>query len=831
MPKVPEEQTPTFSTNVPGVQFPFRQEFGKQGQALERIGEQTENAGDTFSAIQNRIRTAQNLSDASDAATQSKLSIDAQRQKLNDNSPDGYMYDPHTLDNNGHPTAVFNPDGTRQTTTDALKSWVDDHYTGVQDGLGDNDAKAMYREKIKPYFADSLIMQQHDVQTARVKATDQSYQGQVTEIQNSLVSNPDLDKLYGHAQDLKIQMTQYQNAGVHTGPEAEEIGKKADAALAESTVKGGWSQEILNNKKQPGAQTAAVNKWVSLLNGTDPQSMDRKSKGLPTLSDMMNPQQKALELDSLERYRITAKKSDLSNWDHWYDNQVAGMKTGRVSPDSVMPQIIAGLHGQVSGGDRQAGDAGTKFSAAAAAAAIGKATKSTRAQSPEAMQATAIMAANEIAKSSHEFAKSVGFPANAAGEPERNEAMTHLSTLINEEISSREKDVASYIGKADKDNFRAISPSMARFSQMDANRPVLLGQNAKVAQGAFRDVDVQARAMHLPADKVNYIPNEDSGNPMNAGTLSHQLKDPQINEGQAWNNFKAIKTMGGRWTPQIINQMIAQDKLGAEWGLMANVGTNVDPRTGAKMIAALRTPNTTMDQLIQPALATNNEKLDDFNGAVAKKVSDWAEGQVSANPFSLGTHNFQAAAQKGIGNLAKMYYAADPSLGKDAAIDKAYATFIGDNTHTMRNGPAGLLWGMHENGVVNIPKQLHDGAPVTDQEAVNAIHFMSQAMTPEGIRKINPAVPAGADESQRAHFSEYVAARDPRATFFYNNGVPSMGITYQGKRDREYLMMDPKGVVPYSVPLNVAKQPPATPIKPIHKITPSEFFGSQRTPD
>ena len=65
MPKVPEEQQAQFNTsNIPGVMFPFGQQFGKIGEATEKVGNAIEQGASTYNEVQNRLNTLQATEDA-----------------------------------------------------------------------------------------------------------------------------------------------------------------------------------------------------------------------------------------------------------------------------------------------------------------------------------------------------------------------------------------------------------------------------------------------------------------------------------------------------------------------------------------------------------------------------------------------------------------------------------------------------------------------------------------------------------------------------------------------------------------------------------------------
>lgn len=149
------DSAPQFSTSVPGVALPRRQEFTEEGQTISKVGEQIQNTAHAGNEI------ADEISRQHDISTSSKNYIDAgvaHAQKLQDlkqTSPDGFIHDPDTGEIN------TNADGSQRTIAQEYWGWADSDYQSRQDTMPPR-AAAMFRQQMQSKIGENTQILQRD---------------------------------------------------------------------------------------------------------------------------------------------------------------------------------------------------------------------------------------------------------------------------------------------------------------------------------------------------------------------------------------------------------------------------------------------------------------------------------------------------------------------------------------------------------------------------------------------------------------------------------------------------------------------------------------------
>ena len=111
MPQVPssENNAPLFNPSVPGVQFPYRGEFTRVGQATKELGGAIEHVAATGAQIAQEIQRQSDIAKAAQVHAQASIDDNQEVENLKQNSPDGFVYDAQTKE------PVQNEDGTHKT--------------------------------------------------------------------------------------------------------------------------------------------------------------------------------------------------------------------------------------------------------------------------------------------------------------------------------------------------------------------------------------------------------------------------------------------------------------------------------------------------------------------------------------------------------------------------------------------------------------------------------------------------------------------------------------------------------------------------------------------
>lgn len=782
MPKVPND-TPQISLNTPSLNAPSSREFGKVGSALENIGGNVANIGIDLATQVNRA-TAQDAS--SSVYYQNKLDGEKKIIDLKLKSPDGFM-------RNDDGSIAQNPsDGSPRTITDEFHSWSDQQFQDSQKAMPNLLAAQMYKSRALPYFSDQMALLENDTQVMKVKAFDQRQDFAVQAFGDSLVTRPDLGTFYSHSNDIKKTMND-QVGVMHNQTDSDQKSRMADEKLGRDIMQGAYTQEILNKKEGDPDRVSSIMKWQSILAGDDAMSKYRESKGLPTLSTMMDPVQKSIEQEKLARLLPGAKKSDGADWKRGFENSIAAAQSGRMN-DKDIGGLLIGLHQQVSSGvilPNEGTDLAAKFLASVNHGKLG---------GPEfglmpvnQMREVALNSLNYTVKNAHDFAKSIGINPNYSGEISRERLNSESVSLIKNDVEERNKDIAAYMAKPTPNGGYA-SNAAAQMSLMDWSQPSAMYKSSSTMKQAMQDTVNAARSAQVPFDKITLVPKD------NAETLARTFTDPNRNEERVANDFKAFMGSSGRFGPQVIQQMRRDGQLSSGWALMENISPKMNQITMTQMISAVRTPEGTVNVAFDNAMSANKIPKKDFDLEVGKLVSPWASGQEQANPNSLAGHNFQAESVRVIGNLAKQYYIQAPGDGVAVASQKAFDQVVTQFSHIVPNG-RDTFWGMENAGIAIIPK-----SQATDEEGQNIAHNMKKIMTEDGIRSINPFAPTNgiAIPSQfKDNFPGFVAASSPRFTYMVQHGEPGVGIKYHSGNSLTLLMKDAN--TPYFVPLSQVK--------------------------
>jgi hypothetical protein len=812
------------STQVPGVQFPFRQEFGKVGRATQELGDTLMHSSEKVAEIAQRTQVMQDNSDGHGASLDYSVAAQQQMARLNASSKDGYVYD-DMKDGSGNPIPRYMPDGkTRMTVADAYADWSNDYAKNKISTMSDG-AGYIFGNEVKKEGTFNFLKMKGDALTTNTKYQDDILNQKITDGQQALISKPDTDFLYNYSQKMQTLMKN-QNFGdmpLHDADKQQEILKKMNSKLAMSTVQGAWSQEILTQRLNKGSETAAINKWVSVLNGTDPSSVQRKSQGLFTLSDMLTPEERAQELKTMLDHLPAAKKADGDTVKEYGKNYSAALKSGDAKWQDTAQQFFSVVHSNVMAGTIRPDEGGKLVSDAAAKACMGQVMTSGKYQSITQLHNNAAQCLGSVlsaartsaAKLNETLPEGQKIPLEFFGEAEKNEAAQFMNDQVREVQEARNKDFASSLIKTDPYHPSAdatAAPNLARLAGQDADRLINLSSNkawVSAAQKGFAEVDQRASSMGQPTDKKNYLPKSDSGYPFNAASIASHLsnKGPngEMTSPSAVGNYvKALQRTGGKYYPAMVDQMIESKELPAAWALMKHVnGSATDPRDFRDMIDAINTPTKTTEELSK--ISGWDEKSADSQ--VAKSFGPWIKSQDQYNTMG---QEFQADVVRAATNLARKNFTDNPKAGVDTAVKNAYNTFVGNTNHVIpvvKENP-GWFNSNDKTGFSTIPGVI-DGKPIGNQSATWAINNMMNKWGDEGkLKAAGIDVPAGADDAQKANYAHFIATHDPRPSFKYVDGVPSLLMTYVGKDGRRETVM--KNGEPVHEPFDQLKVKPPT---------------------
>lgn len=243
-----------------------------------------------------------------------QLSIWKEKQKLL--SRDGNAY-------NEDGSAIKNPDGTPTSLTDHYKNTSEKLFQDTLDQLPNAYAQQKYKEDMGKEFHRVRDEVYQDELKMRVTNVGNLREDRVRREMNSQINVPNVSGFYSFL-DSERKILRDNQGVIYTPDDVHNL----DSALLKDAPDGlfnGYENAILSNKRLESEGVAGKNgtrpmriasarEAISILSGEDPVSLDRKSRGMPTLSDAMDPNKKAQWLDRFNQLNKLAAKHDRNDW-------------------------------------------------------------------------------------------------------------------------------------------------------------------------------------------------------------------------------------------------------------------------------------------------------------------------------------------------------------------------------------------------------------------------------------------------------------------------------------------------------------------------------------
>lgn len=343
-----DSNTPQFSESVPGVQFPFRQEFGKEGAGFQHLGENIQRGAGEAAGIYDEVQRQHDISTSSKSYTDATVAHSQQLQQLKLTSPDGFVHDPDTGE------IIKNSDGGQRTIAHEYWDWADQDYQARQRDMSPR-AAAMFRSQMQGEIGGNTRVLQNASLKLQAESADQSVETNMTTLARANDTNPwdnnhpyypekqadgsvllrgNTDKINDQLRLLKLQTMQQGptkdatgelKAGVYNPIQVNALAAQRLSTHAES-----WTQstltDILENdgprNKKNHISTTALQQIYGLrdiVEGKDAQSQRAEAQGLPTVHSSLTADQidkwrakldairpEAMDVDKSE-YRTTLK--------------------------------------------------------------------------------------------------------------------------------------------------------------------------------------------------------------------------------------------------------------------------------------------------------------------------------------------------------------------------------------------------------------------------------------------------------------------------------------------------------------------------------------------
>lgn len=271
-----------------------------------------------------------------------------EQQKLR--SKNGYAYD-----ESGQ--ALLNPDGTQLSLTDHYKQWSDERFRKTQETLPSPYAQERYRARMGQEFHRLHDQVWNGEMQIRLEYIGNLRDERIKREANSQNQAPNVGKLYQHLDQERVLVRDLVGK-VYSENQAQLVDKKLLKEVPDALFQG-YEAAILSKKRlelegeygkgdtRPDRITDARNA-IMILMGQDGESVSRKRRGMPTLSEMMDPDQKANWLKRFNTLLEHAGKHDANDWAARGDRIATALRAGeRVDNAAIQSFYQEGvnLHG------------------------------------------------------------------------------------------------------------------------------------------------------------------------------------------------------------------------------------------------------------------------------------------------------------------------------------------------------------------------------------------------------------------------------------------------------------------------------------------------------
>lgn len=298
MPIIPSQRQP-ISMDVPGMNVPT---VGNQtASALVQAGAAI---ADTSLDLLQQVKHSEAIEASSKAFFEDRYASEDKQSELKRMFPDGYI-----LDDAGQ--RVKNADATDRTITQEYRDWANKRYEDNQLKMPSKVAQEMYAQKAGQYYSDTMIQVRNDEMIQRVEGFKRSEETKLNTSLNRQAQAPSVSRAYADMDDFVVNREAQK--GKLFGHQAAFEGNQRIKAEVPQSYFDGMINHALAEPKGSASRTDVIRQALGVLHGEDAESKRREGSGLYTISNSMNPDQKA----DIERKLLTmldaAKQMDLSD--------------------------------------------------------------------------------------------------------------------------------------------------------------------------------------------------------------------------------------------------------------------------------------------------------------------------------------------------------------------------------------------------------------------------------------------------------------------------------------------------------------------------------------
>lgn len=751
MPMIPIESPKPISTDVPAVSTNPLQSMGQTGRALEQVGNAVMGESLHLAA---KIHHAEAVSASSEAHAQDMLDSQATFEKIKRDSPDGYVYG-----EGGSPR--YNPDGTRRTITHEYRDWANDRYERTQLGLPTALAQQMYQERGRSFYTGEILKMQGQQEVVMAESAKASDSKMLQGFADNLVSMPDIQNAYQYSNTLSSSIMD-KSGTIYPAAATPEMIRKNNQQIADSLIRGAHSQIL--NAARSGGSTAAADRWISVLDGTDPDSKRRQSMGLPTISDMMNPDEKAVRRDQLIHLKKLAVDMDAESTSRFLADAKAAYESGHPERTSAAA-VNAAIGKMVALGKWKPNEAADAKASIVAAQGVGMLNTPAFAFASPADQAGMV---KTISDKIYTTAQSSGGGTLAGSQAQAafDKAALDFSSRVQ---SAKQSDFPAFA--------QSVDPSLqAVAANLNFAMPESLRDKGPVIQESIQKTQDYAKQSGI---QTSWVVSK-----RQAEQLGATLSNPAYNVEQTASAVGVLRKEFGPYYPQLMEQLVSVGKVPETFRL---AGYYQSETTTQNVISAIKGAKAD-DKVFDAVLSSRNVQPKEFSYAVNHEFAPWAQVMLAERPNDpQAVQSIQDIGLVHTSRTKEIY--SGSSLTKEKASKASIDDVLGGSfTLAKVRGSMGWFSSSHDYSI-RIPNQIAS-QPIGQIERERIVNFAKTSNSADGLKGFGMQAPPGAapDFFERASASGYFALAQNAEGYHYfytdpsaNRVVPARTVGPDGK--------------------------------------------------
>lgn len=725
MPIVPGSVAP-ISQDVPGAPSLF----AGAGVVEDALAKASGQIADASSQLYVRIRHAEAEAIVTDRLQKQTDDMERWKEKQKLLSRDGNAYKEDG-------TPLINPDGTPLSLTDHYKQTSERLFQDTMDQLPNSYAQQRYREEMGKKFHEIGAAVHQDELGARIKNVANLREDRIRREMNKQSDLPSQTSFYSFLDSERKLLRD--NQGVIYSPDDVH---NLDSALLKEAPDGlfvGYKDAILSNKRLESEgvvgkngtrpmRIATAREALSILHGTDAESEDRRRRGMPVLSEIMDPDRKAHWLDIFEQLNKVAAKHDKNDWAERGELMANSLQNGE---GVVTPRMIREFYNE------------------------GIALR--QADPKNISDITFIDRLADIAakKNAEPVLRSWEFylssPSKKAAMMEKleTESLQEVEGLLKANVPGRTGQLmvaGSQVRGRVRASLQQISETAAR--ELEDDFPKAIRKNPGIAQVAESISYVDAGSMNRPSQRAAIRANDRQienmwssyadGRP--ASPVKYLTKDEakQVgfylngtdNSDQKTAYLFGLHAANPKTYNAKINQMIEANILKPSWYVALSIGDN---RVFAgEVVNAITNP-------IPDAKATleaNNSSVAELRAEIYKESKSYVDSLISKNPNSPITSKEVEAINDTLFNMAVRKVATEKAVPSTAAKDVVQS--LVDNRFLKVKVSSGLF-----TSTMHRPPRVVHGQELAQAEHSTIENNLGALRSVDALKALGPDVPNG----------------------------------------------------------------------------------------